>query len=56
MTNETIAPEYDVLSAVEVRVLLGVTLDLADDLDVECAVVVLDGLGEVRGGAADALP
>ena len=37
------------LTATEVRALLNVAIDLADDLDVDCAVVVVDAAGALRG-------
>jgi hypothetical protein len=37
------------LSAIEVRTLVAVVLDLADDLGFECAVAVVDGAGALRG-------
>ena len=36
------------LTATEVRALIGVVLDLADDMGIPCAVVVVDGWGGVR--------
>ncbi|HTI34423.1 MAG TPA: hypothetical protein VL422_12145, partial [Miltoncostaea sp.] len=37
------------LSAIEVRTLVAVVLDLADDLGFDCAVVVVDRAGALRG-------
>ena len=39
----------DALTATEVRALLNVAIDLADDLGVDCAVVVVDAGGALRG-------
>ncbi len=37
------------LTAIEVRTLLAVVLDMADDFGFDCAVAVVDGAGALRG-------
>lgn len=41
--------DHDQLTATEVQALLNVTIDLADDLGTQCAVVVLDPGGDLPG-------